>query len=69
MTETKVVSVKCWVKTNLIGENKRDNEKKEVDIVSIEMILRKSAITRNENCDYTAKREVFVLRWVILQHV
>lgn len=40
-----------------------------MDIVNIEMILRKSAITRNENCDDTAKREVFVLRWVMLQNV
>lgn len=38
-----------------------------MDIVSIEMILRKSAITRNGSCDCTAKREDFVLRWVILR--
>lgn len=33
---------------SLIGKNKRENEKKEVETMSIETILKKSAITGNK---------------------
>lgn len=49
---------------SLIGENKRGSEKKEVETVSTEMILRKSTITGNGELCLCCQG-----RWVILQHV